>query len=280
LPAISAACAAHRRRWAHTRSETYSIGACGNTVRVALTSPTPKRAAWQRRGATVDDDQLTPTSRHMSGRLQTKRVRGTSGPDGSALPGVRRVELTSNAGTPIRRIALHGIFELVPTHTDLRKSRPLTPFHRASLQPRPPFWTYRTPQNPLQMPVLAVHRVGIMQFSPASITRHFCSAWSCCHRPARPFAVITGFTIGHSATLHWRYRYIPATRRIHRPSSPDDCVGGAECLASHTGRPNGISFVIAHCYAPWPGDCCSRCLRRIVAGQACSDGYSPSPARS
>jgi hypothetical protein len=58
--------------------------------------------------------------------------------------------------------------------------------------------------------------------------------------------VITGFTIGHSATLAL------AVTGIFRPHAEfiDSLIGltialvGAECLASHTGRPNGISFVI------------------------------------
>jgi hypothetical protein len=242
--------------WAHTRSETYSNWQiAGSEVRLSFTVPdTEARRLASPGGSLPGADELgSYVAAHVAvldGGLPCRRV---SGPDATAtLAGVQRFEF-SFACADARDLQLRcsAFFELVPTHTHLAQIQ-LTDgrfFEQLITGDHQTLDLSDSLQSPLQgASFLRYIELGILHIFTGVDHQAFLLGLILLSRRLRDLAfVVTGFTLGHSATLAL------AVTGIFRPHAEfiDALIGltialvGAECLAENTRRPGVVALSVA-----------------------------------
>jgi hypothetical protein len=237
---------------AHTRSETYSNWRIsGSEVQLSFTVPDSEARRLASPGiAMPGTDQLGMyIAAHVAVLDGGRPCNRVSGPDPTAtLPGVQGFEFTF-ACADARDIQLHSsaFFELVPTHTQLAQIQVTDGrfFEQLITRDHQTLDLSDSADSPLQgAGFLRYVELGIMHIFTGVDHQAFLLGLILLSRRLRDLAfVVTGFTLGHSATLAL------AVTGIFRPHAEfiDALIGltialvGAECLAENTRRPGVVA---------------------------------------
>jgi hypothetical protein len=240
---------------AHTRSESYSNWqVSGTTVRVAFTVPdTEARRLAPPGGAMPGAEQLGDyLAAHLGVSAAGGRCARTAGPDPVAtLPGVARYEFVFECPDANGlKLWSSAFFEFVPTHTHLAQIQSADGNFSEQLITR----DHQTLElsaatgGALQSAsFLQYIALGIMHIFTGVDHQAFLLGLILLSRRVRDLVfVVTGFTLGHSATLAL------AVTGVLRPHAEyiDALIGltialvGAECIAENTHRPATVAIAI------------------------------------
>ena len=252
---LLACCACPTLALSHTRSESYSNWqVSGTTVRVAFTVPDTEARRLAPPGTTMPSaDQLGD---YLAARIGVSAAgrpcARTAGPDRAAtLPGVARYEFVFEC-PQARALKLRSsaFFELVPTHTHLAQiqSADGTFFEQLITRDHQTLDLAATAGGALQnASLLRYVALGILHIFTGVDHQAFLLGLILLSRRLRDLVfVVTGFTLGHSATLAL------AVTGVLRPHAEyiDALIGltialvGAECIAQNTHRPAIVAIGI------------------------------------
>ncbi len=241
--------------FAHARSETYSDWQInGSTVHLSFTIPDAEAKRLAPPGSAMpNSDRLGDyVAAHVGVNSGGNPCKRQSGPDAvMALPGVQRFEANFECpAAAMLQVHSSAFFDLVPTHTNLAQIQTADGnfIEQLITRDRQTLDVSATGQSPLQNAgFLEYVRMGVLHIFTGLDHQAFLIGLVLLSPRLRDLVfVITGFTLGHSATLAL------AVTGILRPHAEfiDALIGltialvGAECLSANSRRPGAVALSI------------------------------------